>query len=36
MCIVTFRALHTMSVLVVTKHAANAVAQNLQSVKLPK
>ena len=28
MCIVTFRALCTMSVLVAAKHSANAVAQN--------
>ena len=36
MCIVTFRALCTMSVLVAAKHAANAMAQKMQSVKSPK
>ena len=35
MCIVTFRALRTMSVLVVTKHTANTVVQNCKVVSRP-
>ena len=36
MCIVTFRALRTLSVLVAAKHTTNVVVQKLQSLKLPK
>ena len=35
MCIVTFRALHTISVLVAAKCAANAVAQNFKVLSCP-
>ena len=35
MCIVTFRALHIMSVLVAAKHAANAVVQKCKVLSRP-